>query len=90
MRTVWRYALEFNPPITKIEVPVGAKPLFVGLQNGVPQLWMEINLANDMETERETRTFEFIGTGHNAPMNGKYLGTVLMYSDTLVLHLYEI
>lgn len=90
MRTVWRYSLEYNPPITKIEVPVGARPLFVNLQNGMPQLWMEINLTEDMETDREVRTFQFIGTGHSVPVNGRYLGTVLMLADTLVLHLYEV
>lgn len=73
MTTIWKYAL-VRESIHMMRLPVGAVVLHVGLD---PQeklsLWAVLD-PNQQETSM--RTFHIIGTGHDVPAGGGYLGTV--------------
>lgn len=83
--TVWKYMLlTFS---NEIIVPVGARVLSVQAQNGLPTLWVLVDLT---EARRETWRVDLFGTGHPVPSPGigEYLGTVQMPS-ALVWHVFK-
>lgn len=81
---IWKYELADTP--TVVGIPKGARVLRVAAQqNGMevsPHLWALVDPSADMEL----RSFEIVGTGHDAPQ-GDYLGTFDM--GPLVLHVFE-
>lgn len=64
MREVWKFK------IGDVIMPDGAKVLRVGMQNGAPCMWAEV------ETEHGTsrRSFVVVGTGHELPKGAQYVG----------------
>lgn len=86
-KSVWKYAFENIGGEQVLQVPEGATPLFVAVQAGTPCLWFEVDESQD----KETRTFEWHGTGHRIPSDGReHLGSVLLADGALVFHLYEV
>lgn len=88
MKTIWKFPVQIGD-FFEIEMPKGAKILHFGIQYDGPQMWVLV----DSEVAKEKRQFMLVGTGHDihhigAPL--KYIGTVLMASDSLVWHLFEI
>lgn len=83
-RQVWKYPLEHT--FTELNVPHGWRVLHVGLQGKTPTVWIEV----DPNAINSLLVFLMIGTGHPVPKNATYRGTVLMYCDTLVMHVYEV
>jgi hypothetical protein len=72
-----------------IPVPQGSVPLYVALQGGEPQVWIERD-AGASAVEDGLR-FATIGTGSPFPEGGRYVGT--FFTDlvgTLVFHVYDI
>jgi hypothetical protein len=64
-------------------MPQGAKVVHVGEQNGDIYLWASVN-PNMLE---ERRTFTVVGTGHKAPPDSVYVGTVQIHP--FVWHVFE-
>lgn len=73
-----------------LDVPVGAKFLTIQTQHNQPRIWA---IVDDNPTRpKETRKLFTFGTGHpmpTSPNNLVYIGTYLIYSDTLVWHVFE-
>lgn len=85
MKEVWKFTLSPDNS-AKMEVPVGAKPLFVGLDpSGTPCLWMEV----DPLAMREAFPHVIVGTGHPIPPKATtYLGSFVLSKEMLVFHVY--
>lgn len=70
----------------KVIMQKGAKVLHVGMQKGHVCAWFEC----DENAPMEERTIHCVGTGFDLPNASlHYLGTVLIYNDSLVYHFYE-
>lgn len=86
MRTIWKFPL--TQPVNDILLPQGSKILTVGMQEGSPCMWVELDPA----AVSVPVTVHAIGTGHDVPENpGDYIGTahdVLFLG--LVFHFYAI
>lgn len=82
MRTIYKY------PIYKYRhrLPVPAQGIFrhIGLQDGVPTLWIE----GDTEAEKNWIEVRAYATGEELS-NGKFLGT-LQFDDGLVFHFFSV
>lgn len=86
-RVIWKFQPELiNESVAACDMPVGARVLTAREQGRELCLWAEVDPA----AELERRLFYVIGTGHALPKKvGGYIGTVMLYSDTLVLHVYH-
>lgn len=88
MKVIYKY--EIRPDSTKdasfeirVVTKLGAKPLYVALQNGIPCVWMEVDKAR----ASTTITLYSVGTGFGAvPDDGEYLGTII--EGPYVWHIY--
>lgn len=72
MKTVWKFQL--GGPLdgrTKVEMPMGASPIRVGMQGGYYYLWAVV----DSEAPKEHRTFFITGTGFPVEMKNPYIGS---------------
>lgn len=68
-------------------MPRGALVLHVATQHGEPFLWALV----DPTAPVETRGFIIYGTGHDVTEDaGKHLGSFLIFSDSLVFHVFEV
>ena len=85
-RQIWKYPISLSDG-GKLSgtFPARARPLYFGLQDDTPTLWMEVQLGEFPNTER---AFEIIGTGHPISEDAKYIGTLMM--PPFVWHLYEV
>ena len=86
MRTIYKYAVP-----AFLQLPLGAKPVFFGLQNGKPHLWVEVPqlwVEPVPPVETETRGFQIFGTGQPISEGASYVGSCI--DDTFVWHLYEV
>jgi hypothetical protein len=83
-RNIWKYPLRVTDRQV-IQMPAGAKPLHVGVQNEELMLWVEVVTTNHKESV-EVRIY---GTGWELPSNpGKYLGTFFSGQGAFVWHVY--
>ena len=87
MRTIHKQVLNSSgqsyicAPVTKI--------LAVKVQYGTPAIWYEI----DDTLPVKSVIIYVVGTGHDMsfiPAGARYIDTVLMYNDSLVLHIYTV
>ena len=87
MNAVYKYPFEVTDEI-EIQAPLGAEPLYVGVQNGIPCLWMRVNTNSPDVTHK----FRLAGTGHplNGARVGKYVGRIEMAEGQLVFHLFTV
>lgn len=87
MRTVHKFNLNLGE--TTIDLPLSAKPVYVGEQYGQLQLWVETMLG-EPTFERHYRVF---GTGHPIDdfegLEISYVGTVIMDGGAFVAHVYQ-
>jgi hypothetical protein len=82
-RVIWKFVLEPGRPVM---MPTGAKVLHVGGQKDTLTLWAECNPV----AVKEPRRFHVMDTGGTLPENaGRYLGTAMLYQQSLVLHVYD-
>lgn len=81
MKTIYKYELK-TTDTQSILVHKGAKPLAIQLQNGIPHIWLLI----DIEANPEFREIRIYGTGHpiTDTNNFDYLGTYQY--EKLVFH----
>lgn len=86
MMTIHKYALEGSHP-TILIMPAGAEIIHVGVQRQSLCMWARV----ETEAQPEQRIFAVIGTGHAAPLpeEGRHVGSVLMFDESLVLHVFE-
>ena len=91
---VFKYPLAVEFGDQHIEVPRGALPLSVHLQDGEPMLWA---LVDDEGELRDTLCVTIIGTGHYLDRDDfdtagggglRFLGTVLMDRGARALHVF--
>jgi len=88
MRAIFKYPLVGENMesdgrfMVKIEMPHTPHIRMVGLQNGIPTMWAEVDPGH------EITPFEFwlIGTGREIPEATPYIGTIDM--DPMIWHVY--
>jgi hypothetical protein len=86
MHTIHKYPLHtygFNQPFN-IQMPIGATPIAVQTQQGIPCMWARV----DDDLPRDDRRFLICGTGFPLPRKGAYIGTFQL--GALVGHVWEI
>lgn len=83
MKTIWKYELELGSQT--LELPQGAQPLSVAVQQGGVMLWALVT----PEAPTCYRRVYVVGTGHELPEDlGSYVGTVLLTGGALVFHVF--
>ena len=84
MNTIWKFTLSSE---TIIDLPRNAEVLSVHNQYGNVCLWVKV----DNTQQLESRKFVMCCTGGSVPDEPtKFIGTVLLASGDLVLHVFEI
>lgn len=86
-KTIWKFELETRDD-QEIKMPIGAQVLTVQMQFGTPCLWALV----DPNKEKETRTFEVVGTGHEIDYSlttRGYIGTYQLAQGQLIFHVFE-
>lgn len=86
MKTIYKYQLKIAD-YQEIKMPCYAKILTVKLQNGIPNIWA---LVDPETSSLFTRKIRMAGTGHPVEDDAEYIGTILIHSDTLVFHIFEL
>jgi hypothetical protein len=84
MNTVWKYQAPLVRVDLVIGMPRGAQVVEVAWQDDVMCIWAIVDDAAPIES----RYFEVVGTGHQAPDGGKYVGTA--HVPPFVWHLFEV
>lgn len=78
MRKVFKY------PVEVANLPIGAKPLFGGVQNGEFFIWVEVD---NMESRTELFDCQVYSTGHEIESDAyKYLNSI--FDKGFVWHFY--
>jgi hypothetical protein len=91
-KVIWKFPLPlggwgFMPKVKHtVQMPMVCHPLSLQMQKDVPTLWAQV----DPQSSPCVRTFEWVGTGHEVPYEGKYVGTVQANDGDFVFHLYEL
>jgi hypothetical protein len=95
MKTIYKYPFKIDDHVV-VKMPKGASILLTGIQKiENPCFWAIV----DSEAEQEDRHFRIFGTGHPFDLEKvipyenvvyQYLGSLLMYNDSLVFHVFEV
>lgn len=86
MRTVYKYTLASLDDVVSLDMPAGARVLYVAEQYGTICLWALV----DTNAPTELRRFRIAGTGHPITMDaGPYIGSVMHRSGSLVFHVFD-
>jgi hypothetical protein len=70
MKQIWKYPLELTE-MQSIDMPIGAKPLSVGVQGRTPVLWAEV----DPDKSLTSVVIQIIATGVPFGTNYNFVGT---------------
>lgn len=86
MRRIYKYPL-ITTDAQLIELPVGSSVLSVIDQNDCIMLYA---LVDDEVVEKQPYKISIHGTGHNAyeATPGEFVGTVVLYDNALVFHVF--
>lgn len=95
--SIWKYPIPVGG--ATFDVPAGAEVVHVGFDPAADprRVSANVRLATpniaiwarvDRLAPTEARTFTFIGTGHDAPKDGRYLGSAV--GDGFAWHVFEI
>lgn len=85
MQTIWKYPLDVADE-QKIQLPLGADILHVGVQGEAVCLWAQVSPGR----VKQVRTIHIFGTGHDLPDNpGRHIGSFMLHGGALVFHAYE-
>jgi len=83
---VWKYQLPIDCENFTVDMPRDATILSVQVQHSSPCLWADVW----PESSVIGRQFCWVGTGKSVPSGAVvHRGTVILFDDALVLHLYE-
>lgn len=94
MPRIFKFPLELSKSesfqdcaLVTVQMPSEAKILTVKTQDNTPCLWAEVEPLEDSYP----REFLLIGTGYDVPedVETKYLDTVAIHNERVVLHIYE-
>lgn len=84
MKTIWKFKLEVKDS-QKVEMPKGAKLLYVGVQDNIPHLWAEV----DPDNINGKATIVTFGTGQRVDADRLgFVGTYMLYGGSFVGHVY--
>jgi len=86
MKTVYKYEFKMQNDFEVFEMPSASFPLSVGVQNGVPCMWCQVETDNFLVK----RKFRIVGTGHMIPNTVRlshFVGTVQI--PPFVWHIWE-
>lgn len=85
--TIFKYPIQVQDRFD-LELPIGAKPLTVQTQRGIPCLWV---LLDEMQEIKLLRHFRLVGTGHQIENNIRleYISSFQLQNETLIFHLFE-
>ena len=85
MRTIWKFKLDMRE-VRALQVPDGAVVRALGVQDGIPCLWLEV----DTDAPVAPRTVWIRGTGHPVPStpNALYVGTFMLAGGSFVGHVW--
>jgi hypothetical protein len=84
MTTVWKFPVSITDHTLVVSMPRAARVVEVGVQDGLLCMWAIVH--SDAPTD--ARRFQVVGTGHQAPDGGKYVGTA--HVPPFVWHLFEV
>lgn len=88
MNIIYKYPLETFS--NEIELPWGAEPLTVQMQDGVPVLWAKFDPERG-GSQKVKRTFILVATGYEFPFeDGSYYIATIQMKNGLVWHVFEI
>lgn len=82
--TIYKYKLK-PEDFPTVLMPEGARLLHVAGQHNEVCVWADVDLD---KPERE-RVFACVATGDSPPTEATYVGTALIYSGDLVIHVYD-
>jgi hypothetical protein len=82
MRTIYKFPIALKDEQT-VDLPLGAKIVFVGEQGGQLNLWVDVEDTNP----GFPRTIHVHGTGHPIEAKSRHVGTVQM--GRFVWHVFE-
>jgi len=86
METIWKYSLGQVKNSYVIPMQEDAEILYLEVQYGEPCIWAKVNT----DAPKAERKFKLYGTGHqHEVIGGKYIGSFMLYSGSLVFHLFE-
>jgi hypothetical protein len=83
-KTIWKQTL-VAAALQRITVPFGSEFLCAREQFEEICVWFRCDPAN----AGVTREIAVVGTGHVAPEDGRYLGTVSLQGGALMFHVFE-
>lgn len=88
MQVIWKFTLAHATTSTSqsIELPIGARIVYFGLQALLPTIWVHLDPAP--YARRETRTFTIYGTGADMPDHAVHIGS--WFEGNEVWHLVEV
>lgn len=89
MQKIYKYEVYTQPTVQQtINIPFGAEVLSVGMQQGVIQLWVWVNIL----APEKARNFVIFGTGHTIPdtLNLRFIGTVQLDEGSFIYHVFEV
>ncbi len=90
-KQIWKYELQVNANLypKSISMPKNADVLSVQVQNGIVCLWALV----DPLAEKEPRSFEVFGTGHeihyDMGVERRFVATFQLLNEGLVFHVFE-
>jgi hypothetical protein len=81
---IYKYPLYVGDWIS-LTMPVGAEPLCVQVQHGIPCLWARVTVGAPPTTHH----FRIAGTGHDLGSNvGRHIGSFQLAGGELVFHVF--
>ncbi|KKN21865.1 hypothetical protein LCGC14_0920940 [marine sediment metagenome] len=83
MKAVWKYPTK--PDIFGHELPEGAQVVHFDMQHGEPTMWVLV----DTDAPLDQRPFLVAGTGHELPVDARYIASCIDRELGLVWHLFE-
>lgn len=86
MKAVWKYNIEQVGEPFLLEMPQGAQPLSIQVQEGVPRMWALV----DIDQPHVQRQFQVAGTGQPVPPASTYIGTFQTVQGRFIWHLFEV
>ena len=81
MKSIWKFPVEVTDE-QFVEMPVGAQPLSVQVQDGQACIWALV----DTKAKKEERLVQIFGTGHPVANEGTFIATFQMRGGALVFH----
>lgn len=86
MKTTYKYHLTPDV-VNEIGVPEGARILCAHAQYGNPTIWALVDPAAPL---KRRRIAVYTTGGKMEDPEGAYVGTVMLYDETLVLHVFDL